>query len=215
LNSRVTYTLLALLIITVSLFAWITHQVILKEEDFFDSEVSAYLGDFKTPETKQIMEVFTLVGSTGFLLPAYLIILGILVYKKKTVYAIQAAAIALTSFLLMKLLKGIFRRARPDEAELTNFGFPSGHSVSAFVFICILIYIVWKLQLSRGVKLALSILLLLIALLVGISRIMLGVHYPTDVLAGFSLAGAWVILCNLVFLRLHEQQVDRIENSNN
>ena len=93
-------------------------------------------------------------------------------------------------------LKEFFHRKRPDLPlirTLDNFSFPSGHALSSFIFCSVLVYLVWKGGLYTAWKWALSVLLILFSISIGISRIVLRYHYASDVIAGFCLALAWVI----------------------
>jgi undecaprenyl-diphosphatase len=94
-------------------------------------------------------------------------------------------------------LKEYFHRKRPDLPvirSLHNYSFPSGHALSSFIFCSVLIYLIWKGGMRNVWKWILSVLLILFSICIGISRIVLRYHYPTDVIAGFCLALAWVIL---------------------
>jgi undecaprenyl-diphosphatase len=78
--------------------------------------------------------------------------------------------------------------------NVTGFSFPSGHSFSAFTFFGILIYIVWKSNLTKLWKYLLSVFFVLFASLVAFSRVYLHVHYPSDVVAGFCLSMLWLCI---------------------
>jgi undecaprenyl-diphosphatase len=99
-------------------------------------------------------------------------------------------------------LKDFMARARPDVLEPIveehGFSFPSGHSILGTVAWGILGVLVWRSRLPLGVRRAVVAALGLVIFLVGLSRVWLGVHYPTDVLAGWT-AGAVIVL---LFARL-------------
>ncbi len=89
------------------------------------------------------------------------------------------------------LLKNIVRRARPSLIHLVNesgFSFPSGHAMAACTCYGFLIYLLWQSDSEKRWKIVGTILLSLLILLIGYSRIYLNVHYVSDVLAGFSLS---------------------------
>ena len=101
------------------------------------------------------------------------------------------------------VLKEIIQRPRPDGFRLINeagYSFPSGHSMVAMAFYGLLIYMVWRYETSRGLKWLFCISFTVILALIGISRIYLGVHYASDVLAGFAVALAWVLVYARIFV---------------
>lgn len=95
------------------------------------------------------------------------------------------------------LIKEIVQRPRPADINLvieTGFSFPSGHSMVAMAFFGLLVWLVWKYEKDRTMRYACCAGLSLVILLIGISRIYLGVHYASDVLAGFCVSLAWLAL---------------------
>lgn len=98
-------------------------------------------------------------------------------------------------FLLNQLLKAIIQRPRPEGINLvieSGFSFPSGHSMVAMAFFGLLIWLIWKYKKDRDVRIACCICFGLIIVMIGISRIYLGVHYASDVIAGFCVSLAWL-----------------------
>lgn len=106
--------------------------------------------------------------------------------------------VALGAGALNQFFKFLFKRPRPAIEHLTvqgGYSFPSGHSMGAIILYGALVFLVVQLGRKRASKwLALLTAALLIAA-VGISRIYLGVHYPSDVIGGFSLGAAWLAVC--------------------
>ena len=180
------------------IFAYIAREAVYEHEDAFDESVIAYLSAHLTPATINVMRDFTFFGSSTFLLPAYLVLTGYFVFRKKLHYAIDIAIIALSSTGVMFVLKQVFHRHRPQLPiikGITSYSFPSGHALSSFIFCSVLMYLVWDAKLNRAWKYILIPLLLLFSVTIGISRIVLNVHYATDVIAGFCLGIMWAILC--------------------
>lgn len=95
------------------------------------------------------------------------------------------------------ILKDLVQRPRPDFSLLgraveTGYSFPSGHSMVAMAFFGLLVWLVWRYERNRTMRLACCAGFSLIILLIGLSRIYLGVHYASDVLAGFCVSLAWL-----------------------
>ncbi|RIW35145.1 PAP2 family protein [Bacillus salacetis] len=100
------------------------------------------------------------------------------------------------------LLKEYFKRQRPDIEALVEQGgysFPSGHSMGSFILYGALAFAVFRLYDHRWSKFIGAAALLLLVLLIGLSRIYLGVHYPSDILGGFSAGGVWLAFSILVY----------------
>jgi len=186
-----------LFITSLFIFALIANEAVLENEKIFDGKVFAFFSSFSTTGFIETMKIFTFFGSSYFLLPAYLVLVGYFLLKRKPVYAIDISIIAISSTALMQLLKRIFHRQRPDLPiikGITSYSFPSGHALSAFIFCSILVFIVRNGTWKNTCKWITSVLLMLFALLIGVSRIVLKVHYPTDVIASYCLGIVWVIV---------------------
>jgi len=108
--------------------------------------------------------------------------------------------------LLSSLLKSGFARPRPDLAPhadvVHTLSFPSGHAMSAAVVYLTLGALLARTQPHRRLKIYLASVGVVVTVLVGISRVYLGVHWPTDVLAGWCVGSAWALLCWAVALWL-------------
>ena len=110
---------------------------------------------------------------------------------------------------LNDLLKYIFDRPRPDlvlhNAQVFTSSFPSGHAaVSAVVYLTLGALLARDAP-SIAVKIYVMAVAILIVFLVGVSRVFLGVHYPTDVLAGWCIGSAWALICWLAADRLQHR----------
>ncbi|MCW8087419.1 phosphatase PAP2 family protein [Roseococcus sp. MDT2-1-1] len=110
---------------------------------------------------------------------------------------------AVSSGILVSMaLKGAFERARPDlvphGSYVSSASFPSGHSMMAAVVYLTLGALLARVEPDRSVKAFVLSAAVLLALLVGVSRVYLGVHWPTDVLAGWTVGAGWALLFWLI-----------------
>ena len=102
-----------------------------------------------------------------------------------------------TEVVLNYIIKHIIRRSRPVGFRLVKQGgysFPSGHTMVSVAFYGFLIYLIYKRVKNKYLKITLITLLSILIFMIGCSRIYLGVHYTSDVLAGFSLSIAYLII---------------------
>jgi undecaprenyl-diphosphatase len=105
----------------------------------------------------------------------------------------------LSGRFLNMYLKAFFARPRPDLAlhltEVRTASFPSGHAMESAIIYLTLAALLARLVVPRALKLYIVGVALFLSFLVGLSRVYLGVHYPTDVLAGWMAGLAWAVLC--------------------
>ncbi|MEO5999572.1 MAG: phosphatase PAP2 family protein [Chitinophagaceae bacterium] len=185
-----------LLAASLLVFAYIADENVVEKNHQFDTTVMAYVKANTSPLLVKAMLIITFFGSTPFLLPAYILLIASLILKNKKVIAMDVSIIAISSTLAMFLLKAYFKRHRPDSAivkTIVGYSFPSGHTVSSFVFCSILAYLLWKTNISSFKKYITIIFLLLCTIAIGLSRIILMVHFATDVIAAFCFGIAWVL----------------------
>lgn len=120
------------------------------------------------------------------------------------------------SWPLIYLLKMLFGRERPQVFEwrghytVESASFPSGHALGALVAYVLLAYLIVRLQAGRTLRCLTIGLTVLIVTLIGLTRIYLGVHYPSDVLAGYAVGLTWVALCAIALEALHYYRTGRL-----
>lgn len=106
------------------------------------------------------------------------------------------------AFALNQALKFLIQRPRPDGFQLvveSGYSFPSGHSMVAMAFYGFIVYLVWHYEGNRALRWARCILFSLLIVWIGVSRIYLGVHYASDVVAGLLISLAWLAVFTKVF----------------
>ena len=144
------------------------------------------------------MLFITLLGKHQFLIPANLILIFyFLLVKKQTWFYIRVITIAISSLVLMLLLKQLFQRKRPLSPLLKaakGLSFPSGHAIMAVTFYGLLIYILQHSVTIDWPKWLVTVLVTVLIILIGFSRIYLRVHYASDIAAGFLIGLLWLLI---------------------
>ncbi|THU41994.1 phosphatase PAP2 family protein [Niastella caeni] len=196
--------IILLAVFTVSLFSFviIAYRVFYLDKTGADERAFAFAHSLVTDGMTQLMEFVTFFGSHYFLIPANLILCAFFLLKKKSRYSIKISAIALSSLLIMLGLKLLFNRHRPLIPLLEparGLSFPSGHAFMSMCFYGLLMIIIWKEERPHPMlKWFLLVLVIVLLLFIGFSRIYLRVHYFTDVLAGFSIGFFWLFMSSFL-----------------
>ncbi|WMT43017.1 phosphatase PAP2 family protein [Paenibacillus sp. D2_2] len=162
----------------------------------FDNTVITFVQGLESDSLTRIMKVFTWIGGQipviVILLATLILLYVVLHHRSELVFLVAVVA---GSALLNILLKQIFRRDRPSLHRLieeTGFSFPSGHSMAAFSLYGAIVFLVWKhIPYILG-RIAVIVGGACLILMIGISRIYLGVHYPSDVLGGYLISACWL-----------------------
>jgi undecaprenyl-diphosphatase len=148
---------------------------------------------------EEMMRDFTAMGSTGVLTLMVLTIAGFLTMTRKGHAALFVLASVIGGVLISQSMKWAYARPRPElvphGAEVYTASFPSGHSMMAAVVYLTLGALLARTLVDRAVKVYVLAVAVFATLLVGVSRVYLGVHWPTDVLAGWTLGAAWALIC--------------------
>jgi len=220
------WTLLAIALTAAALlaFANIAAEVIEGDTRAFDEYVLLGLRNAQDPSDpigprwfEEVMRDFTALGGTGVLVTVSLAVLGFLLLTGKRQAAVMVVASVTTGFLLSHALKWGFDRPRPDlvphGAAVYTQSFPSGHAMLSAIVYLTLGALLARVQSGRRVKAYLLVVAALLSVIVGASRVYLGVHWPTDVLAGWAIGAAWALLCWLILLRLQHRRVQIRERS--
>lgn len=179
------------LILVIGILEDVLEDEILKLDIYGYDLISKFLiSDFVTPIAKNI----THLGGAIFIIILSLILL--ISIKNKRIGILIWINLGI-SVLLNQALKFIIQRPRPTEFRIINesgYSFPSGHSMVSAAFYGFLIYLIYKNVKNKYLKWSLITLLSLVILTIGISRIYLGVHYTSDVIAGFLISVSYLII---------------------
>lgn len=169
----------------------------------FDSTIISLVQGLENPTLTAVMIFFTEIGSYKIIrYIAILFLIFLYVVFKQRIELFLVPIVFFGARMMNEYLKGIFQRERPDINRLIEIGgysFPSGHAMNAMAFYGIVTFLVWKHISGRG-KGAVTIFLgSLIIFMIGISRIFLGVHYPTDVIAGYFASGFFLAIAIWIY----------------
>lgn len=183
-----------LLFICLIVFLFILENVFDNEINIFDTYIYNKVILVKTDIVTNIFKVITEFGDALVLIG--ITVLSLLVLKNKKIgiaISLNLASIA----LLNQILKRIIQRPRPEGFRLieqSGYSFPSGHSMASMAFYGLIIYFVYKYVKNKMARNIICTILGLLIILIGISRIYLGVHYASDVLAGFMISIAYLVV---------------------
>ncbi len=152
---------------------------------------------------------FTALGGVAVLTMITLIVIGYLLLRRSNRAALFVFAAVSGGQLLSFLMKAGFDRPRPDLVPhgsiVYTASFPSGHSMMAAVTYLTLGALLARTHKGRKMKAFFLVVPLLVTLLVGVSRVYMGVHWPTDVLAGWMAGAVWALLCWMLALWLQQR----------
>ncbi|NHN35023.1 phosphatase PAP2 family protein [Paenibacillus sp. S3N08] len=188
----------------VFIFDRFADELIEHELNKFDQNIINWVQGLIYPQLTTIMKIFTVLGSTTALILFLIISVALMIWQKKRWEALFLVIAISGGALFNQLLKWVFHRQRPTLHRLieeTGYSFPSGHSMVSFIFYGMLGMLFYMFLVSSLPKVIITLISIALILMIGISRIYLGVHYPSDVLAGFAAGGAWLVIC-LMGLRL-------------
>jgi undecaprenyl-diphosphatase len=153
----------------------------------------------------------TALGGVAVLSLVTTVVVGFLLIRR-TYHAMWLVLVATVGGLILSiLLKDYFARPRPNVVphldQVQDFSFPSGHSMISAVVYLTLGSLLARLVERPALKIYILSVVILLTVLIGVSRVYMGVHYPSDVLAGWSVGLSWAILCWLAARGLQRQGV--------
>jgi undecaprenyl-diphosphatase len=147
---------------------------------------------------EEMVRDVTALGSYAFIIIVVLSALGYLLIVRQYAFSVLMVAAVAGGMLLSNALKHGFDRPRPDlehAAQVFSPSFPSGHATLSAVTFLTLGGLLTRANLDWRVKAYFLAVAIVLTILVGLSRVYLGVHFPSDVLAGWCLGTAWALLC--------------------
>jgi undecaprenyl-diphosphatase len=194
-------------------FGWLTDEVLEGDSRHFDEVTRTAVHQLASPAMTVIMRFLSFVGSTIVLTIGTIIVVVWFAMRKWGREAKLFTATMIGGGLLNVTLKLTFKRARPEPFfDLTppeTYSFPSGHSLASACFFGALAALLTARIKNRRTKLIVWIVCAAMFLSIGFSRIYLGVHHTTDVIAGFVAALIWILVVRFVEMELARRRKKR------
>ena len=195
---------------------WFTDEVFEGSTKVFDETVRNAIHETATPWLTQLMIFLSFSGSFGFLICLAIVVI-IIFARLKWKRAIALFLITMIGELILNLtLKGFFHRVRPqaffDYPLPDSYSFPSGHALGSFCFYGILAWLITARLENRSLKILIWIMAGVLIFSIGFSRLYLGVHYPSDVVAGFTSAFVWIFTVGFSDFWLKKRTVENKQN---
>lgn len=181
-----------ILFIAILVFGYIVNRISQNDISQIDNQIYQITTLFMCPEVTNILKIITHFGDWMAMIP---IAIAVLIKNRK--YGILVSINLISIFAFNQMLKLLFNRPRPIGNRLIEAGgysFPSGHSMVSMAFYGFLIYLIYKNMKNIKWKYIFCVLLSMLILIIGFSRIYLGVHYASDVAGGFLLSLAYLIV---------------------
>lgn len=170
-------------------FAYIAYTVSSYDVLAFDTVIREWAYSLRTPLLNKILIGITYLGNWQTIVALGVVLLSYPGTRRKI--GLPFAVTAASSTIIYKMAKSIFQRPRPDLSvriiKEGGYSFPSGHSMNCIVIYGILIYLTRRYCKNKKAADFITVLLSLLIVAIGCSRVYVGVHFPTDILGGWSL----------------------------
>jgi undecaprenyl-diphosphatase len=180
------------------MFIHITRELIEGDVSAVDSAILLTVAKTRTPWLTAAAVDVTALGSTTLVVLFSAFTLVVLLVLRERLGALQLLAASAGAGILTVVTKNIIERIRPEEAQqlmvVSGFSYPSGHSVATSALYLTIAIIAGRYVQHSGAKGAILLAVSAVLVMVGASRVYLGVHYATDVVSGISLGAAWALL---------------------
>ena len=166
-----------------------------------DTVATPFLHSLSSPALDQLMNVITTLGSNLVIPPLFVLAVAWLAWLRRPREALFLAVASGGSLVLNETMKLFFHRARPQLAwahVAPDYSFPSGHTMNSLVFYVAIAVVLWSVAGRRFGLIAMTVAIVL-AVLIGISRIYLGYHYFTDVVGGLLAGTVWLLVVAAAF----------------
>ena len=190
-SSRTTAALVALLL--AAGFALMAHDAAERELFAADRAVHKVVQSWRGPELDGPMRAISALGSGAVLIPLNVLLAAVL-WRLRYRRPLLVAGLTLASAAAEGVIKWLVHRPRPKDV---GFGFPSGHVMGAIVFLGLIVYLLWRARRGHGVACLAAAVGVVIVAAIGVSRVYVNAHWPSDVAGGGAAGLAFVIFAAL------------------
>jgi len=191
-------------VLALILFVWLAREVTRGDAMRLDTPIREAVHARSSPPLTAMMRGVSLIGSEVVLVPLGVILVWRLVAAKRRRAAVVFGVAALGAEALDQIMKLLFDRPRPEPffglASPITHSFPSGHAMVSCCFFGVLAMILAAREPSRARRISIFAAAAILVALMGFSRVYLGFHYPTDVLAGYAAAVVWLAVVRAVLM---------------
>ncbi|GAB3096474.1 phosphatase PAP2 family protein [Lysobacter terrae] len=197
-------------------FAALAEEIHEGEAFVFDEPILLFAHKLARDGFDRVFLVFSALGYARGVVPVDIVLVAVLALRRRAREGLYAGLALGGSALLNLATKQLFARERPSLWESiapeTTFSFPSGHAMGSMTLAWVCVLLAWRTPWRWPVVVA----MLGFTVLVGLSRVYLGVHYPSDILAGWTAASVWAVGCFFLVFRhdLHPWESKRIPQGN-
>ncbi len=198
-----------ILVIFIVLFCFLTVLVAFGLTDGIDKNISRKLSSDPEENIFTLMKYITRMGNGYILLSASIFIIVYFIFKEEVLLSVYFGGMMLSLLPIFRLIKLLLSRPRPNFTSFyaSGYSYPSGHTVGAFTFF-IGLYVFYQILYKKENNFILFIICLISASAVGASRVILGVHYITDVISGILLSGILIISFSMLYDRANKSIKD-------
>ncbi|QQK80673.1 phosphatase PAP2 family protein [Salicibibacter cibi] len=175
-----------------------------------DQAVSSWITETVSPFVVTLMDILTVMGSSEFVLVVTLMIAVFLLFRKRWQHSLFLLSLTFGGIALNFLLKILFQRERPGDMsvieafgqsiEIASYSFPSGHTMRSTLLFLFAIYICDRFLRKNRSRTWGVVLFSALIIVVAISRVVVGAHFPSDIFAGVAISIVWFYVC-LAILR--------------
>lgn len=189
-------------VLSVWIFFKLSYGVLNQQMDLFDTIATYLVQMLRSPAMTEFMLIITMLGGPG-ILGVWIVTAFVLSAYNRNRRSLMFLVMTISGSILNLVLKYVFQRPRPTQplVEEYFYSYPSGHAMNAFIFYLFIAYMYYHYTHNKSLGIVVFIVASMLVLLIGISRVYLGVHYPSDVLAGY-IGGLWWLITVILFEKL-------------
>ena len=180
-------------------FYEIAEEVLEQETQSIDTRILLTIRQWHTPFLDRLLIIITNIGNPSVLLVASLLLAAFLLWRKQRAETVTLTIAAIGALGLNVVLKNLFARSRPElwqrTVDVNFYSFPSGHAMMSVVVFGMIGYLL-ATHMPRW-RIAIASFTVLLVCAIGFSRLYFGVHWPTDIVAGYAAGTVWLVACIL------------------